>query len=390
MQAGLIILCLAYVLSQFYRAFLAVLAVPMEQDTGAGPEVLAMASGLWFLSFAVMQLPVGWALDRIGPRRTASVLLFLGGGGGALVFALATSALHIHIAMVLIGIGCSPVLMASYYIFAREYPAARFATLAALMLGIGSAGNLLASYPTALAADLIGWRGTLGVLAVVSALVAIGIFATVRDPEPAQSDVRGSVLDLLRMPAIWLILPMMFVNYAPSAAIRGLWIGPYLSDVFGLSTSQIGQATLIMSAAMIAGTLIHGPLDRVFGTRKWLVLAGCLGSIVSLTLLVWAVSRDPVLSILLCAAIGFFGTNFPVIIAHGRSFFPPHLVGRGVTLMNLFGIGGVGIMQLATGRIHAAYGSGPPEVSYAVLFTFIAVVMTAGVLIYAFSTDRVD
>lgn len=114
-MAGLKLLCLAYVLSQFFRAFLAVLSTILARDIGAAPEDLAAASGLWFASFALMQLPVGWALDHIGPRRTASSLLLLG------------------------GVGCSPVLMASYYIFAREYPPARFATLAALMLLAGTA-----------------------------------------------------------------------------------------------------------------------------------------------------------------------------------------------------------------------------------------------------------
>ena len=79
----LILLCFAYVLSQFYRAFLAVLTEVLERDVGASPEDLATASGLWFLAFAAMQIPVGWALDKVGPRRTASVLLLIGGGGGA-------------------------------------------------------------------------------------------------------------------------------------------------------------------------------------------------------------------------------------------------------------------------------------------------------------------
>ena len=87
MRPDLILLCLAYVLSQFFRAFLAVLAQVLEVDIGATPEDLAFASGLWFLIFAAMQLPVGWALDHLGPRRTSSVLLLIGGGGGALLFA---------------------------------------------------------------------------------------------------------------------------------------------------------------------------------------------------------------------------------------------------------------------------------------------------------------
>lgn len=390
MQAGLIVLCLAYVLSQFFRAFLAVLAAPMEQDIGATADILATASGLWFLSFALMQLPVGWALDRIGPRRTSSILLLLGGGGGAALFALATTPIHIHAAMLLIGIGCSPVLMASYFIFAREYPPARFATLAALMLGVGSVGNLLASYPTALAADWFGWRGTLAGLAVMSAAVAIGIFLTVHDPEQVEHDEKGSVFELLKMPVMWLILPLMFVNYVPSGSIRGLWIGPYLRDVYGLDTGQIGQATLIMGAAMIIGTLTYGPLDRVFKTRKWVVFVGGIGSVISITALVLTISDSAILAIALCAAIGFFGASFPMIIAHGRAFFPPHLVGRGVTLMNLFGIGGVGVMQMVSGRLHASLADQGPQTSYALLFAFLGLCLLLGLLIYGFSRDNTD
>jgi len=390
MQAGLILLCLAYVLSQFFRAFLAVLSTVLQGDIGAAPDDLAFASSLWFLSFAAMQLPVGWALDHIGPRRTASVLLLIGGGGGAALFAVAQSAFQVDLAMLLIGVGCSPVLMASYYIFAREYPPARFATLAALMLGVGSVGNLVASYPMALAADWIGWRASLAGLAAASVLVAVGLFFTVRDPGPTEGGIKGSVFDLLKLPVMWAILPLMLVSYAPSGALRGLWIGPYLADVFGLNTAQIGQATLVMGVAMIAGTLIYGPLDRILSTRKWVVFAGSLAGALTLFALILLIDHNVYVSIALIAAIGVFGGSFPVIIAHGRSFFPAHLVGRGVTLMNLFGIGGVGVMQFASGRVHQAYSGGAATAPYVAIFLFIAVALLVGSLIYLFSRDSME
>jgi predicted MFS family arabinose efflux permease len=391
MQAGLILLCLAYVLSQFFRAFLAVLSTALSQDIGTGPEDLAFASGLWFLSFAAMQLPVGWALDTIGPRRTASVLLLLGGAGGAALFALAGSAFHINIAMLLIGVGCSPVLMASYYIFARQFPPARFATLAALMLGVGSLGNLVASYPMAFAAETIGWRAALWVLAATCGIVAAGIFACVRDPEPVTGDQKGSVLDLLKMPVIWFLLPLMLVNYAPVGAVRGLWIGPYLNDVFGLTVSQIGQATLVMGVAMIVGTLCYGPLDRILGTRKWIIFWGNLACAASILTLAALADRSAGLAIALMAVTGFFGASFPIIIAHARGFFPPHLTGRGVTLMNLFGIGGVSMMQFASGKVHTTFAqTGDAAAPYIAIFTFFGVSLALGVAIYAFSTDNMD
>lgn len=391
MQAGLILLCLAYVLSQFFRAFLAVLSGVLEQDIGAAPDDLAFASGMWFLSFAAMQLPVGWALDHLGPRRTAAVLLLLGGGGGAALFAAATAPLHVSIAMFLIGIGCSPVLMASYYIFARQYPPARFATLAALMLGVGSAGNLVASYPTALAVDLLGWRATLGGLAVIAAAVAAGIWVTVSDPEKPEGGRKGSVFDLLKMPVLWLIFPLMLVAYAPSAALRGLWIGPYLNDLYGLGTQAVGLASLVMGAAMIAGTFAYGPLDRLLGSRKRVILGGNLLGAAALGGLILSAGAPVWVPVAMMALVGFFGASFPVIMAHGRAFVPPHLAGRGVTLLNLFGIGGVGIMQFATGRIHAAAASGAdPALPYTAILTFFLLCLALGCAIYLLSRDSMD
>ncbi|HMO06540.1 MAG TPA: MFS transporter, partial [Paracoccaceae bacterium] len=138
MRAGIAALVAAYVLSQFFRAFLAVLAPALSADLGATAADLAAASGVWFLAFAAMQLPVGWALDRIGPRRTAAVLLALGGGGGAAWLALAQGAGDIAPAMAMMGVGGSPVLMAAYVVFARSFPAAAFGMLAGATIGIGS------------------------------------------------------------------------------------------------------------------------------------------------------------------------------------------------------------------------------------------------------------
>ncbi|MEB8387163.1 MFS transporter [Rhodobacteraceae bacterium KMM 6894] len=388
MRTGLILLCLGYLLSQFFRSFLAVLGGVLQRDIGAGPADLAFASGLWFIVFAAMQLPVGWALDRVGPRRTAAVLLALGGGGGALIFAMATVPAHVSIAMALIGVGCSPVLMASYYIFARQFPAAQFATLAAVMLGVGTLGNLVASYPMALAAETVGWRASLLGLAGISIAAAVGIALSVKDPERVTTGPRGSVLDLLKMRALWPIFPMMFVAYAPAGAIRGLWIGPYLHDVFGLDTAQLGQASLVMGVAMIAGTFAYGPLDRLFGTQKWVCLIGNLMCGAATMALAVLVGQGVGLSIALCALIGLFGSSFPMIIAHARGFLPAHLVGRGVTLLNLFGVGGVGVMQFGSGPVHgAATAAGGVQAGYAALFAFFGISILVGCLIYLFSRD---
>lgn len=392
MIAGIVSLCLAYVLSQFFRSFLAVLTGILSQDIGATPDDLSTASGLWFLSFAIMQIPVGGALDRIGPRPTSAVLFLIGGAGGAALFALAQTALHVKLAMLLIGIGCSPVLMASYYIFARTYSPKIFATLAATIIGIGSIGNLAGSVPLVWVVQSYGWRETLWGLSVFSALIAITALVFVRNPPPAPTTQSGRFSDLLKMPVLWWIIPLVFVNYMPVAALRGLWIGPYLVDTFAASAAQVGNASMMMSLAIIAGTFAYGPLDRVFGTRKWVIFTGNVAVLVALVALLAFGNVSYSIAVILFTMIGFFGMSFPMIVAHGRAFAPPHIAGRGVTLMNLFSISGVGFFQVISGKIQAAevsIGITGAARYHDILLTMI-VLLGVSLLIYAFSQDNLD
>jgi len=388
MRIGIAFLVAGYVLSQFYRTFLAVMTPVLEAETGATAADLAVSSGLWFLAFALMQIPVGAALDRVGPRWTVSMLLAFGGAGGAMVFALATGPYAIHLAMLLIGVGCAPVLMASYYIFARVYPPAVFGTLAGAMVGLGSLGNIAGAAPLAWAIKEFGWRETLWLLAGATLVVAGALATFVRDPERVNGGQRGSFSELLAIRDLWLVLPLMAVAYAPMAAIRGLWAGPYLSQVFGADAEGIGHATLAMGLAMVAGNFAYGPLDRLVGSKKWGVLAGCSAMALVLGVMAWQPAAGIVPATVLLAALGFFGSSYPAIMAHGRSFLPPHLIGRGVAFINMFGIGGAGLMQFVSRPVYrAAENPAAPAATFTVLFLFFLVPVLFGLLIYLFSRD---
>ena len=50
-------------------------------------------------------------------------------------------------------------------------------------------------------------------------------------------------------------------------------------------------------------------------------------------------------------AIGAVTAYTPVMIAHGKSLFPPHLVGRGMTILNMATMGGAFLSQTVTGFV---------------------------------------
>ncbi|MFN4193164.1 MAG: MFS transporter [Tabrizicola sp.] len=389
MRIGIAALILAYVLSQFYRAFLAVLAPVLKAELGVTAAELASASGWWFLAFAAMQLPIGAWLDRVGPRLTSGLLLAVG-AGGAVLLAQATGAGQIKLAMALIGVGCAPVLMASYFIFARQFAPSAFGTLAALTLAVGTLGNVASSLPLSWAVAAFGWRETVLGLAAVTGAVALAILFLVRDPERLAGARDGSLLELLRMPLLWPVLVMMMVCYAPIAGLRGLWIGPYFADAHGADQLEIGRLSLWMGLAMVAGNFAYGPLDRWFASRKLLVILGNGAMLVCLFGLWWFAAAPPGVAAGFLVAAGFFGASFPIVLAHGRAFVPAHLTGRGVTLLNLFGIAPIGIAQIVTGRIHAATPATTPAAPYAAVFLFFAVATAIGLAVYLLSRDRAE
>lgn len=391
-MAGIAALTAAYVLSQFFRSFLAVLTPALIEELGATKAELSVASGAWFAAFALMQFAVGVSLDRFGPKRTASLLLAVCGGGGAFVFALATTPWMVTAAMALIGIGCAPVLMASVFIFAREFSPARLAVLTSTLIGVGSLGNVFGTSPLANAAEAFGWRWVIAALGVLTLVVALAILAFVRDPAKLEGNQASTgfagYLDLMRLKVLWPIIPLTALNYAPAVGIRGLWAGPYLADVYGATALVIGQVTLFMALAMVAGNFLYGPLDQIFRTRKWVAVTG---NVISLSAILWLalhVGGGILADTAALVVIGISGASYGLLMAHARAFLPMHLTGRGVTLMNFFSIGGVGAMQFVTGAV--VTGStvpGEPAAAYRTLFLFYATTLVLALAVYLFARD---
>ena len=205
--------------------------------------------------------------------------------------------------------------------------------------------------------------------------------------------MRAGFLALLRTPAVLLLVPLTLAHYAPVAGVRGLWVGPYLATVFDLDAVALGNATLAMGVAMIARQprlrparpAARHPQGRAArrqpGARRRAPRAlGLAGG--------RARRRR---SALLCA-VGFFGSSYPLMIAHGRSFFPHHLAGRGVTFLNFLAMGGAGLAQIASGWLYAAAAAEPADGArpYAAVFLFFGLLVLAGCAVYLFTHDRLD
>jgi MFS family permease len=390
-----VIFLIGYVLSQFYRSFLAVIAPELSAELHLTPLDLGNISASWFAAFALVQFPMGAALDRHGPRFTLAFLALVG-VAGAVVFANAHSALAAMIAMGLIGVGCSGALMGALYTFARTAPPHRFALLSGVFLGLGSLGNLLGGTPLALAAQAYGWRSVFYGLAAIALLQAVFMIAVVKDSKrietPAAND-DGSILhglrDVVRLTALWPLWPLMAVSYGVLITERGLWVGPYLSEVHGLAPIPRGNVIFIMALAIAVGALAYGPLETYLRRRKPLVLTGSLVAGASLAALAFLPSPPLIMCTLLLALFGFAGMTYGPLMAHVRLFLPDRLLGRGMSFANFLCMAGAGLLQVWSGSAVAHMkASGLPSADvYGNVHLALAAILIGAALVYTFSHE---
>lgn len=393
---GLGALAFAYLVSQFYRTSIGVVAPEVAADLGLDATLLGTLSAAWFAAFAVMQFPIGLALDRFGPRRTASTLMSLA-AIGAVVFARADGLAMAVLGQALIGAGCAPVFTSTMVSVSRWFPPDRFALLNSLVLASATGGILLSSRPFAMLAEAIGWRHSMLLVAGVTVLAQLLIALFAQGPRQLASSAKAETWadlikglgEVMRIRSLWPILPLSFTGYAVLIGVRGLWAGPYLDSVFGLSPVLRGDVLLAMSIAMLLGTLAYAAMERRWNNRWRPVLLGNVLLVATFVALAATGDRSLLLAAGLLSCAGAVGSTYVLVMAQARAFLPEHLVGRGITFVSFFSFAGVAVMQQLDGLVVQAGEDAhiaAPAV-YGLLFLFMAAVLSAALVAYAFSDD---
>jgi MFS family permease len=383
--------------SQFYRNAIGVLAPDLVRELTLSPAEIGLLTSVFFLVFAVAQIPIGVALDRFGPAAVMALSCALALVGVA-IFAAASGPVGLIAGRIVMGLGCASFLMAPLAIYARLYPPDRFSTLAGIQLGLGSLGALLSTAPFAALIAITGWRTAFAATGLVVALAAVIVYVALRGtvaggPTGRRESMReslGGVREVARQTGALRLFLMHCVAYSTFVTMLGLWGGAWLAHMHGLSLSERGQVLFVFAAAQITGLLTWGPSDRLFGGYRTPITIGASASACLLLLLAFGGPFPLPLTILWFALFGYACAYTPVLLAHGKSIFPDRLVGRGMTVMNIGTMGGAFVFQTLTGwlvGLYAAPGEPYPLEAYRLIFTVQAVAVVGILILYRTAPD---
>jgi predicted MFS family arabinose efflux permease len=369
----------AHFLSYFFRSANAVISGDLMRDLSLTAAQLGLMTSLFYACFALVQLPLGSGLDRYGPRWVTPALMLVT-AAGCLVFASARSFAILALGRALIGVGMAGVLMGAIKTYGQWFPANRVATISGFMVGISSSGSLFAATPLAWLNEAFGWRAIFVWGAPVVLLSAGSLMLWVRNippggERPAVPAPGAGFGQIFRDTRFWRMAMVTFFLLGVIQAVQGLWAGPYLFDVRGLSKLEAGNLLLGMGIGVVAGYFGSGWLSDRFGAQRVTAIAVFLFVLCQLAFLLPGLPLPLLWAIFV--VFGFTGSFNVVMLAQVRTLFAPHMSGRAITAVNMFGFAGTALLQWWMGLIINSFAPDAqghyPLAAYTAAFVFTAV-----------------
>ena len=400
-------LFLLYVVAYLDRVNVGFASLDMNRDLGFSAAVYGMGSGIFFLSYTLLEVPSNLMLARIGARLwIARIMLTWGVMSTAMIFVSGPASFYIL--RFLLGAaeaGFFPglILYLTHWFPARE----RARAIALFMTATAIAGVIGAPLSSALlqldgAWGLRGWQWLFlieGLPAILLAPVvlrylterpaeATWLTAEERDwlgreMDAEHSDTAHAIVTLraaLTSARLWIVsLPY----FAIVIAFYGItfWLPQIVQRSSGLGSATIVLLTAIPYVSAAIGMVLIGSSSDRTGERRWHVAVPCLIGATGFVLTVLAPQTPAAaLTTLSIAAFGIWGTLGPFWTLP-TAFLRGSAAAGGIALVNSIGNVGGFVGPFLMGWIREATGG-----FSAGLLTLAAILVCAAGLVLAIGT----
>ena len=405
------LLAFGYLLVYFHRLCPAVVALDMQADLNTSGALLGFLAAAYFYPYALMQIPSGLLSDSWGPRKTITVFFVLA-GAASIFLGLVGSLGFAILARILVGLGVAMLFVPTMKVMTQWFKNEEFARMTGILMAVGGLGAYTASRPLAWLSDMMGWRGSFVVIGVITIVVAVAIWFLVRNTpqemglprvnKPAEGNLgqtiglaQGIKIVLTSMP-FWFLAAWFFFSFCIFFSFGGLWGGPYLMHVYGLSKAEAGNILGMLALAMILGSpFISWLSDKVFRSRKKvIVLASVITLCLTIPLAFFPDAMNKPALYLLCFLLGMFNSAVVVVaFTSAKELFPVEIAGTSVGLANLFPFLGGAVAPPILGaileaQVKTATGSSAEAYSKAFLLYFIFALLALGTACFITETMK--
>lgn len=199
--------------------------------------VFGQFSGIYYIGYALMQLPLGIMLDRYGPRKvlTISVLLTV---LGLLPLVYSEHWLFPIIGRALIGMGSSAAILGVFKIIRMSFSTERFSRMLSFSVMIGLIGGIYGGGPLSQLYQVVGYEAVIQIFAVVGVILAGVTYWIVPNMESTHTTtVLSDMKTVLTNSKVIQLCIFSGLMVGPLEGFADVWGAVFLQQVYGLDTS---------------------------------------------------------------------------------------------------------------------------------------------------------
>ena len=256
-----LVFAFGYYISNLLRAITATISPELVSEFNLSAGNLGLLGGGYFLGFASVQIPLGYLLDKSGPKKIVSYFLLIA-IVGMISFSLSQNFTSLLLSRILIGVGVGACLMGpltAYRVWFQDETQQRASSW---MLMTGAIGMLSSSLPVQFFLPIIGWRLIFIILAILTILCIVLIVIFI--PNWNKANVQNTPEDKGSLKEVWQnklfksLVPMGIFNYGGLFAVQTLWAGPWMVKVSGYTPEESANGLFIIYLSLLLSFLIWG------------------------------------------------------------------------------------------------------------------------------------
>ena len=344
-----------FFLSNLLRSITATLTPVLTNDFDLSAGNLGLLAGGYFIGFSIMQIPLGFLLDKHGPKKIISSFLLIA-VVGAISFALAKNFSGLLISRIFIGVGVSACMMGpltGYRVWFEEKYQQRANSW---MLMFANLGFVFSTLPVQILLPIIGWRWIFVLISILILLSIILIILFI--PSWDQNKENKQSKNEMKFSEIWTnkffisLIPLGFFNYGGVMAIQTLWAGPWMLNVTGYNALQSATGLFGINVTMLLAYFIWGYIlpkisEIGFNTMRLIKFGLPISYISLLIIILLGKSAGAVyFTIYILTSIVISLTQPAIALS-----FPRNLAGKSLTSFNVLLFSGTFFMQWGIGLV---------------------------------------
>ena len=355
---SIIIFCVfafGFFLSNLLRSITATLTPVLTSEFDLSAGNLGLLAGGYFIGFSIMQIPLGFLLDKHGPKKIISSFLLIA-VVASISFALAKNFSGLLISRIFIGVGVSACMMGPLTGY-RVWFAEKYQQRAnSWMLMFANLGFVSSTLPVQILLPMIGWRWIFGLISILILLSIILIILFI--PSWNQNEENLKSKNEIKLSEIWTnkffisFIPLGFFNYGGMMAIQTLWAGPWMLNVSGYNALQSATGLFVINVTMLFAYFLWGYIlpkisEIGFSTMRLLKFGLPISYISLLTIILLGENAGAIFFTIYIFTSIVISLTQPAIAL----YFPKNFAGKSLTSFNVLLFSGTFFMQWGIGLI---------------------------------------